>query len=401
MKHSSTSAPVGGVVLLARPGVGEAVPQGGVPQKRQPLPVPRSDSEVDEEQPPAVPMDQEETHQQRRDYEPSSVPSPLSYQRAEARGINTQRIQVMKASFFCDKNDNKGQVDMDLTAVVPAKGSIERHPVGSLLSSSLRRSHGRLQGPSRGGSLLDSLTQGGSVKTMLASGDEREALTSMQEEEFEEVAAAEESFVPPALFFPKVQLNFVLPTSVVPLYGSGKKNVMMADSATFLGRSFRVGWGPNWTLYHSGLTASSEGVDDFSLFSAPASSRPLFEAPEGSLPIRVLREQVDPRPLQVIQRIRVPTFAAYEPLLMIQLRHSEMEGRMRDDEVPMYCPKEGQGSLNEYSTLARDLWPTDPQNSTHMWEVWQLCKALKGGLSEDEGEIGGDGWSNPVHARST
>lgn len=369
-----------------------ALPQGGVPQKRQPVSVPRSDSEVDEEQPPAIPMDQEETRHQRRDDESSVVSSPLSYQRAEARGINTQRIQVMKASFFCDKMDDKGHSDMELTAVAPARSSVEPRPVGSLLSTSLRRlgnrSHSRLQGPSIGGPPLDSLAHGGSVDGMLASGDEGKVVTSLQEEEFEEVAGAEESFIPPALFFPKVQLNFVLPASVVPLYGSGRRNVMIDDAATFLGRSFRVGWGPNWTLYHSGFATSSDGEDDFSIFSAPASSRPLSEAPEGSLPIRVIKEQVDPRPLQIIQRIRVPTFAAYEPLLMVQLHHSVMEERMRDNEVPMYYPQEGKGSLNEYASLARDLWPTDPQNSTHMWEVWQLCKALWGDLSEDEGAVG-------------
>ena len=385
VKRPPTSAPVGGVAPSGRPGVGGAVPQGGVPQKRQPLSVPRSDSEVDEEQPLAVPMEQEETHQQRRVDETLTVPSPLSYQRAEARGISTQRIQVMKASFFCSKNDKKGHSDMELTAVAPARNSVERHPVGSLLSASLRRGHSRLQGPSRGGPPRDSL---GSTNAMPTSEDEGKAVTSMQEEEFEEVAAAEESFVPPTLIFPKVQLDFMLPTGVIPLYGSGKRSVMMADAATFLGRSFRVGWGPNWTLYHSGFATSSDGADDFSLFSAPASSKPLSEAPEGSLPIRVLKEQVDPRPLQVIHRIRVPTFAAYEPLLMVQLRHSVIERGLRDDDVPMYHPEEGKGSLNEYTTLPRDLWPTDPQNSTHMWEVWQLCKALWGDLSEDEGAVG-------------
>lgn len=371
------------------------MPQGGVPQKRQPLSVPRSDSEVDEEQPLAVPMEQEETHQQRRVDETLTDPSPLSYQRAEARGISTQRIQVMKASFFCSsKNDKKGHSDMELAAVAPARNSVERYPVGSLLSASLRRGHSKLQGPSRGGPPRDSLTQGGSTDAMPASEDEGKAVTSMQEEEFEEVAAAEESFVPPTLVFPKVQLDFVLPTGAVPLYGGGKKSVMMADAATFLGRSFRVGWGPNWTLYHSGFATSSDGADDFSLFSAPASSKPLSEAPEGSLPIRILKEQVDPRPLQVIRRIRVPTFAAYEPLLMVQLRHSVIERGLRDTEVPMYQPEEGKGSLNEYATLPRDLWPTDPQNSTHMWEVWQLCRALWGDLSEDEGAVGGDSQSS-------
>ena len=357
--------------------------QGGVPQKRQPISIPRSDSEVDEEQPPAVPMDQEETRQQRKEDDSSTISSPLSYQRAEARGINTQRIQVMKASFFYDKMDDKGHSDMELTSVAPTRSSIEPHSVGSLLSMSLRRLGDRSQSSLQGRANV-SQTQEGTADAVQTSRDERKALASFQEEE-EEAAGMEDSFVPPTLFFPKVQLNFMLPSDAVPLYGSGRKDVMLADAATFLGRSFRVGWGPNWTLYHSGFATSSDGEDDYSLFSAPASSRPSPEAPEGSLPIRVVKEQVDPRPLQIIQRIRVPTFVAYEPLLMVQLRNSVKEERMGEDEVPVYLPVEGKEGLNEYATLPRDLWPTDPQNSTHMWEVWQLCKALWGDLTADEG----------------
>lgn len=40
----------------------------------------------------------------------------------------------------------------------------------------------------------------------------------------------------------------------VPLEGSvtvGKGRLLM-DAALFRGRSFRVGWGPNWTLVHCG-----------------------------------------------------------------------------------------------------------------------------------------------------
>ncbi|PNJ51646.1 NUP98 isoform 12, partial [Pongo abelii] len=32
-------------------------------------------------------------------------------------------------------------------------------------------------------------------------------------------------------------------------YGKGK---LLMDMALFMGRSFRVGWGPNWTLANSG-----------------------------------------------------------------------------------------------------------------------------------------------------
>lgn len=43
-------------------------------------------------------------------------------------------------------------------------------------------------------------------------------------------------------------------------YGKGK---LLMDMGLFMGRSFRVGWGPNWTLANCGdhLSASSEVED--------------------------------------------------------------------------------------------------------------------------------------------
>lgn len=39
-----------------------------------------------------------------------------------------------------------------------------------------------------------------------------------------------------------------------------RKGKLLMDMALFMGRSFRVGWGPNWTLVNCGdqLSASSE-----------------------------------------------------------------------------------------------------------------------------------------------
>lgn len=53
----------------------------------------------------------------------------------------------------------------------------------------------------------------------------------------------------------------------VPLENSvtlGKGRLLM-DTALYMGRSFRVGWGPNWTLVHCGspLSTSQESKDQF------------------------------------------------------------------------------------------------------------------------------------------
>lgn len=57
------------------------------------------------------------------------------------------------------------------------------------------------------------------------------------------------------------------------------------DAGLFAGRSFRVGWGPGWTLAHCGQRLSSQldkqlehqdasGKTDFSFLPKPARSRP-------------------------------------------------------------------------------------------------------------------------------
>lgn len=42
-------------------------------------------------------------------------------------------------------------------------------------------------------------------------------------------------------------------------YGKGR---LLMDMALFMGRSFRVGWGPNWILVHNGDQLSSSSVPE-------------------------------------------------------------------------------------------------------------------------------------------
>ena len=72
--------------------------------------------------------------------------------------------------------------------------------------------------------------------------------------------------VPPSV--PEVQMKTVgvrRQQGLVPLeksitYGKGK---LLMDMGLFMGRSFRVGWGPNWTLVNCGdqLSGSSDMED--------------------------------------------------------------------------------------------------------------------------------------------
>jgi hypothetical protein len=85
---------------------------------------------------------------------------------------------------------------------------------------------------------------------------------------------------------------------VVPLVG--RKEHILCDLGLFLGQSFRVGWGPNWTLAHSGVTVSptvsdsgaKKGWSQGGIFS----SVPKSAVANKGHPIRVMVEQVSVNP---------------------------------------------------------------------------------------------------------
>ena len=85
-------------------------------------------------------------------------------------------------------------------------------------------------------------------------------------------------------------------------FTDGKRERILCDHGLFLGRSFRIGWAPNWVLAHSGVQVSPSsntsatarkgwGQDGAGLFSGrPAPPRE--SGNETGHPIRVVLEQV-------------------------------------------------------------------------------------------------------------
>ena len=59
-----------------------------------------------------------------------------------------------------------------------------------------------------------------------------------------------------------------------------------------MGQSFRVGWGPNWTLAHSGSQISNPSTGKVSLFTG--FGRPHVDK-ESGLPIRAVLERIGAR----------------------------------------------------------------------------------------------------------
>uniref|UniRef100_A0A673ZDU3 Nuclear pore complex protein Nup98-Nup96 n=1 Tax=Salmo trutta TaxID=8032 RepID=A0A673ZDU3_SALTR len=154
----------------------------------------------------------------------------------------------------------------------------------------------------------------------------------------------------------------------------GKGRLLM-DAALFTGRSFRVGWGPGWTLVHcgDGLSGAGDkeqdhgdtGAAGFGFLPKPAKSRQLSDSP-----FKVVIEQVvglEPRDSEESQ-------AVYQRPLEISLKHSSIS---TEGACPFIQPQSGVAALHEYAEWINDL-NQEAAVLGHWAQVWTLCEALWG-----------------------
>lgn len=243
----------------------------------------------------------------------------------ELVGSQTHHVQIMKASFFSKKDD------LNQTYSVPSPRIHSSVPSPRIHTSSRPSSHldervglqasfraGTNQSPALSRNMLQT-----SFLTSTAAPSPNPLLTPLHEQAppqwerastwGEEVAAPDpfsqfhrshRPFIPPqapvtplqaqsAVLMAKRDLSVMLPAKE-------KLDRMLCDHALFLGRSFRVGWGPNWTLAHSGVQVSptseastengqGQGQGQGGLFPNLVSRQ---SAEKGGHPIRVVLEQV-------------------------------------------------------------------------------------------------------------
>ncbi|XP_038564772.1 nuclear pore complex protein Nup98-Nup96 isoform X4 [Micropterus salmoides] len=186
----------------------------------------------------------------------------------------------------------------------------------------------------------------------------------------------------------------------VPLKESvtqGKGSLLM-DAGLFAGRSFRVGWGPGWTLAHCGHRLSSPSAKrldhqelitktDFSFLPKPARSKPLIESPYKV----VLEQLVGPEPPAVKaseEEEDEESQAVLQRPLEICLKHSTVD-TTDASACPLVRPQPGVAALHEYAEwiteLNRKQGDADPLLAS--WaEVWTLCEALWGRLGPADEE---------------
>uniref|UniRef100_A0A3B4TS50 Nuclear pore complex protein Nup98-Nup96 n=1 Tax=Seriola dumerili TaxID=41447 RepID=A0A3B4TS50_SERDU len=172
----------------------------------------------------------------------------------------------------------------------------------------------------------------------------------------------------------------------------GKGGLLM-DAGLFVGRSFRVGWGPGWTLAHCGQRLSSlpsKQLDhqelsktDFSFLPKSARNKPLKESP-----YKVVLEQLvglEPPAVKTIEEEEdEESQAVLQRPLEICLEHSTIS-TTDASACPLVQPQLGVAALHKYAKWITEL--NDKQVLLGYWaEVWTLCEALWGRLGPADQE---------------
>jgi len=208
-------------------------------------------------------------------------------------GANTQHVQLMKMSFF-SAQDEAQKAPMFPSAPATSIQS-PRFPVTQ---------HADLPSSPRSSLLQHKHQQHVPLPSVPTPSTPRHSsFTSVQGHQQRHSPApsagryTSSSLAQSAILMSKQDLKELVPARDCLQIG---KERCLADHALFLGRSFRVGWGPNWTLVHSGNqvgpSSSSSSSSSArmksghgSMFSQPLSG--FSPGMKGSLPIRVVVEK--------------------------------------------------------------------------------------------------------------
>uniref|UniRef100_A0A8C9Y0W7 Nuclear pore complex protein Nup98-Nup96 n=1 Tax=Sander lucioperca TaxID=283035 RepID=A0A8C9Y0W7_SANLU len=297
---------------------------------------------------------------------------------ASSLGINPHTLQIMKASLFAEDEEESDmfqsqgamKISTDVSSprlVLP--GSQGRPSVGGLLQTRFTSGlFSQMSDSPRPPLLPPSLSRGSPA-------------AAEQSRSLHWAGPAPSSFMLPSRT-PEPSVRTVGARRLggpVPLKESvtqGKGSLLM-DAALFAGRSFRVGWGPGWTLAHCGHRLSSPPTKqldrqeltktDYSFLPKPA-RKPLIESP-----YKVVLEQLWRKEEEESQ-------AVLQRPLEICLKHSIVD-TTDASACPLVRPQPGVAALHEYAE-----WIVELALLGYWAEVWTLCEALWGRLGPADQE---------------
>lgn len=230
-------------------------------------------------------------------------------------GSNTHQIQLMKASFFSKMDDV--QPDLSKTPFLPLTSSTLpsrlRDHTPSSHNASVRQTPFPYFTPSStpyqgAGSRSDTRhfsAQGSAAHSLLIMPQEQPKLQTDPFSSYHKhqtlpftprrATTTSSLLAQAAVLLSKQDLRTLVPAKDSTSAGHQR---CLCDHGLFLGRSFRVGWGPNWTLVHSGAQISPSSSSEFigggeqgSMFARHFPQQlPVVKA---SHPIRVVVEHLD------------------------------------------------------------------------------------------------------------
>uniref|UniRef100_A0A672RR52 Nuclear pore complex protein Nup98-Nup96 n=1 Tax=Sinocyclocheilus grahami TaxID=75366 RepID=A0A672RR52_SINGR len=308
------------------------------------------------------------------EHEPVSASSQI----ASSMGINPHTLQIMKASLFAEDDEcdffqehGSSKLVQDVASPKVLLSGAGRSSIGALLQTKFIS----------GGGLFSQLPEApfGGIPQKL-----RKSLAS----------ESPWPLLGPSFLLPAPPPEPTLRTvgarrlgGPVPLESSitlGKGHLLM-DSALFRGRSFRVGWGPNWTLVHCGdplsvteaMKEQSAEIMGFGFLPKPTKSKPITESP-----FKVRMEQV----VGLEPKQSAESLTLYHRPLEIGLKHSTIN---TEHSCPFIQPAKGVDALHGYAEWIveanTDIGGGDA-GLAHWRQVWTLCAALFGRLGDRDVE---------------
>ena len=213
-----------------------------------------------------------------------------SQQMATELGLDTHRMQVMKASFFTDEEHGMSKFRRPATQQQSKRGTVRfaGPPVGSRFDQSLHSTQ-----LYRANELFsDRVHSRGVTPSDVMSVTTPSLLSASIQAPHELQAEAQATLV-----VPRHDLSGLVCSTRTLSMGNTRS---LTDAGLFLNRSFRVGWGPNWTLAHWGIQLAPSVSYTSSVTTGSVNPLPTSihqsDAEEEGLKFRVLIEKVDSVP---------------------------------------------------------------------------------------------------------
>uniref|UniRef100_T1IPI4 Nuclear pore complex protein Nup98-Nup96 n=1 Tax=Strigamia maritima TaxID=126957 RepID=T1IPI4_STRMM len=320
----------------------------------------------------------------------SETYEPPSHRLAVAMDINSQKMQVMKASLFADEmSDGEEEIVEDKENMMRSNILMNRN--ASLPLPSLRKQH------DTDGTNSDSFLEQKQLfyrereraptplkRTGICMMDVSRSTPPSCEPELDLskcLRLPSAPYIPPRFprTLPAGRLRKAIPFTRSLFFD---QQHLIADAACFMGRRFRVGWGPNWTLTQCATDLHHQGKEvgkaDAHLF-LPFEKTEKFKAKLDSTCYAVSVKKVNVGHINEHK----DRLADLEECLAIQFKHSKYA---IENGCPIVTASPGVQAVHKLAAHAKEIVNSmssshpDYSFMNHFKDVWDLCVSLWGNI---------------------